>query len=114
MAPLWTPLTHEIECSAAVNSPAVENLRLFNTRHISVSLKPVKTANWRCCHWQSSAQSQRGTNTNYQLKNKKTPMQQRFFMVAPIWSTARLTAARRLIKSFCGGWSVSAAITAIL
>lgn len=31
MAPLWMPLTHEIECGAAVNSPTVENLQLFNT-----------------------------------------------------------------------------------
>lgn len=70
MAPLWMPLTREIECSVAVNSPTVENLWLFNTHHISVSLKPIKTAKWLFCGWQKSAQSQHGTTTNYQLKNK--------------------------------------------
>lgn len=70
MAPLWTPLTHEIECSVAVNSPTVENLWLFNTHHISVCLKPIKRTNWLFCGWQKSAQSQQGTTTNYQQKNK--------------------------------------------
>lgn len=35
MAPLWMPLTHEIERGVAVNSPAVENLWLFNTHQQS-------------------------------------------------------------------------------
>lgn len=42
MAPLWMPLTHEIECGVAVNSPTFENLWLLNTHHISVCLKPIK------------------------------------------------------------------------
>ena len=70
MAPLWMPLTHEIECSVAINSPTVENLWLFNTHHISVCLKPIKRTKWLFCGWQKSAQSQQGTTTNYQLKNK--------------------------------------------
>lgn len=42
MAPLWELVTHEIECGAAVNSSTVENLWLFNTHHISVSVKAIK------------------------------------------------------------------------
>lgn len=98
MAPLWMPLTHEIECGVALNSPTVENLWFFNTHHISVCLKPIKRTKCLFGGWQKSAQSQQGTTTNYQLKNKNLDA---FYS----WSYMDYGMVLRcLIKTFCEVW----------